>query len=245
MLSAALLFVFGQTPAAPAPDRSGEPALRQLLADMGKLRHVEISVDKTVRSSRSGLMQPDRNISIDYDSPTRFRIVETGSFGDSSMYVSDGKIFMADPLDDTQKTVLTKIGKTIFDSDKSLALKGQNSCTLFYFLAGPDAFDNLVATDSAVKISGNAIEFKSKDAGSVRVFFTGSSGHERVSRCEYDNLPFYTERAGRFGGFGRIPDNPLTVEEVSYNENARFDSTLFAAKPHDPKNVDDKTKIKG
>src|SRR2546421_3803032 len=248
LIIATAILSMSQTPAqtpATQPDRSGEPALRQLLTDMGKLRRVEIIVNKSARSNRSGIMQPDRIVTLDYDSPVRFRIMETGSFGDSNMYVSDGKVLMADPLDDTQKTVLTRVGKTIYDSDKALALKGGNTSLLFYFLAGPDSFNNLVSTDSTITVAANTISFKSKDAGSGKIFYGGQPGRERVTRCEYDNLPFYQERASRFGGFGRIPDAPLTVADVTYEANPHFEAALFAAKPHDPKNVDDKTKTKG
>lgn len=246
MLSVALLLCISQTPVpnaqAPKPDRTGEAALRQLLTDMGRISRSEITIEKSARSNRSGVMEPDRVITLDYDSPTKFRIVETGVFGDCSMYVSDGKTLLEDPLDDSQKSVLSKAGRSIYASNKALALKGDAVSLVFYFLAGPTAFDSLVASDSPVTVSANTISFKSKDAGSVKVGYSGTPGKERVTSIEYDNLPYYQERAQRFGGFGRVPENPLTVENVTYREHAALDASLFRTTPHDPKNVEDKRK---
>src|SRR5947209_1005892 len=124
MISACLsaLLVFAQTPtsaesAAPAPphkpNRSGEPALRQLMATMSSLKGAKITDFISRRMRDEDALQPETTNTIWFQTTSRFRILQSDVFGGGRLYVSDGKTLLVDTLDDTEDVVLAKAGRDI------------------------------------------------------------------------------------------------------------------------------------
>lgn len=80
------------------PDRSGEPALRELFQAMGSVRSVHIAISRS-RIEGGNTLPEDAVIWLDYAEPGVFRLLNNGSFGDGELWTSDGKRIMRDPLD--------------------------------------------------------------------------------------------------------------------------------------------------
>jgi len=240
-----MYFVPLQTPA--TVDRSGEPALRKVLADMGSLRGVRVELYKTGHVRKEQVMAPQQTTSIWYEGPTRFRILEMAPFGDGKLFVSDGQSLLMDTLDDTEDVTLENAGKNIYSGDPDLSLKGNSSAVFFYLLDGPSAFDKLVAPNSEI-VSGVSsepwVKFKSADVGAVTVFYAQKNGKSLVDRIEYDNAPKYEARV-RAGSRALRPDGSLVVEEISYvSPGGRFSPSLFSTTPAKNRTVKDQRKKK-
>jgi hypothetical protein len=240
------LVALSQTAAKPAPvkvDRSGEPALRQLLTDMGRIRGAQIEIIKSGRGTKDDTLSKDHTIDLWFDSPSRFRVEENTLFGGAVLYVSDGKALLTDQLDDTSTPVVTDAKGDIPLNSDSLAAKGEDSALTFYMFSGPMVIDKLVAKDSPVTSSKDFVSFKSADSGDVKLFFEGPKGSERVTRIEYDNMPYYTDLNKKYPEFYPVPDGPLTIEEISYlAEGRRFKDEWFTPSPGKNRPVEDRRK---
>lgn len=236
-----------QKPAGPPPDRSGEPVLRQLLDHAGKLRHCTIVINKSNKSRDEDPAYPGQTVTLWYDSPTRFRSIAAGTWGDQVLTVRNDNILLADYLDDSQPASRRNVGgNSIYDTSADLAFEGQSSAAIFYFLNGLAAFDSLVAADGSITISkdkaSETVRFKTKGHGTMYVTFDPADKNMAISRIAYDDLEVAMKFYEQNKEFVDKPDQPMNIEEMSYTFNAHFPKWAFDTTPAKGHMVDDKTK---
>src|SRR4051812_33057691 len=92
--------------APPAPDRSGEPALRKILAWAKGLDNVHLVILKKTRDAATNPMYPDTRVDLWLAGP-KFRLETSGYWGDGSVAVSDGTAALWDMNDESQPAIVS------------------------------------------------------------------------------------------------------------------------------------------
>jgi hypothetical protein len=131
-----------QEPAAGAakPDRSAEARLREVFREMGKLRSAAFRVDRISReeSSLPWMLEGSLQGVVEGES---FWVEATDTWGGGRRLVSDGTTLLVDFLDKGVGVALRDAKPAIYANDESLAMRGEASSPLFYFLAGEKGFE--------------------------------------------------------------------------------------------------------
>lgn len=241
LFAAVLAFPLQEAPKPPI-DRSGEPELRRVLKAMGAKRHVTATIERSAVENRGGVFEADRTTTLFYDGPLRFRVVVTSMWGDSLLYVSDGKTLYFDPLDDTSPAILQEAKETVSASHTDLAFKGRSFSILFNLLQGEAVFDSLVAADSPITTTGGSrtstVQFKSKDIGAVTLFYLADG---TVIRAEYDNKPAREAQHQQFPEWVPKPEDPVERELFTFSPGV-FAKGAFSAAPPKGRQVMDRRK---
>jgi hypothetical protein len=211
-----------QEPAAGAakPDRSAEARLREVFREMGKLRSAAFRVDRISReeSSLPWMLEGSLQGVVEGES---FWVEATDTWGGGRRLVSDGTTLLVDFLDKGVGVALRDAKPAIYANDESLAMRGEASSPLFYFLAGEKGFEELVAKEgeivAAPKAPGlEAIRLRTAKLGTLTVFFS-TEPKLLVRRMEFDNLEWRREQARMWAEWGAVePRDPLEVHSISY-----------------------------
>lgn len=232
-------------------DRSAEPRLKQVFEAMGKLKSLQVRVDRFSRDESKNPWNSEGSIELAYSQGAKFRVLVTGGWGDQLNYLSDGKTFLTDPLDIPSGVTLKDAKPTIYENDATLALRGGASSPLYYFLAGSKGFDELVSKDGEIVslLIQNGIEglkFKSTKIGTVKVFFNAKDKRMLVTRIEYDDLDNKKEQAKMWADWGaEEPIDPLDVHEIHYHSVDRgLSAKLFDTTPPQGLKVEDQREKK-
>lgn len=240
-------------PAAPPPDRSAEPMLKAMLAEMGKPGLVGAHVTVESRESGARPFYPARQCSILWYGGSAYQFDFTGYWGDAIRYVRLYETFMIDPLDFTQPVTLKDGDKEIWELDEQLAAAGGWSLVTTYLLGGEKALDKLapkeasiVAVDPAGPLKG--IEVKGSPFGTLTLLVDEKGKQNVVVEARYDN---WTSKEKFYKQFPEWVDPPqvgtLDVEHIKFGwsegRHVRA-SKMVSVDPPKGMKVDDQRKKK-
>ena len=221
----------------------GSAKLRTIFEKYSKMRGLEAVVARSYREKDGGPFFPDRQMTLWYDGPSRFRILGTSVWGDATLYIADGKDLYIDPLDDNRPATIREMGgKTLMTSSGELR-GGDGVAFVYYLLEGPSSLQRLLAPGSSVKeLAGGALQFQSRDMGTVTVY---PNSQKLVERVEYDNLPTAKALYRLVPMWVDRPQQPLQREDMDYvRVGERLPKGLFDTKPPKGRRVTDQRKKK-
>lgn len=215
----------------PAPDRSGEAALKSLLVSMGSLTGMTLQVSQFSRDSATSDFYSGNNSEIYWDGPTKFRVAASNMWGDGSLFVGNGTMVVSDPLDLSQAITVRDFNQTVTASVTELALKGGWQLVAIYLLDGEKSFDKLVLKESSVRAdsSTSAITVTRSPFGTLTIYWFESKGRKIVSKVEYDNWDSKVDLHNRFPEWVDMPSaGTLDVEMFRYlSLNKKLSPMLF------------------
>jgi hypothetical protein len=208
MLAAALIASFAQA----QPDRTGEPALMEVLAATGKLQNSRINIMMGSRAKEVDAFEMDYVLQLDLGKPGQFRAVGTGTWGESVLIVRNGPVLLEDPLTDGRLPILRDAPTDVLGAAQDLSLRGDFGSPFLLMLQGPAALNKLVASDSSITASDGTIRWKSKDYSNVRM--TVDPGTKLPTMIEFDNLDYLTQRFNAAPNFRTKPESPMTRHRI-------------------------------
>jgi hypothetical protein len=222
--------------AAPAIDRSAEPALRQVFAASGSLRNVHIQTELYNREPDSSRWDDDSSADFWIGDGMRFRYASTSNFwGGGSTFVCDGESLLSDDMSDDGAIRISQAKKTLHEVNDQEAL--------FYLLEGPAGFDAVVDKDKPVKFIGAAdapervVELTTKKFGVVQVHYSAGSG---LPTCiEVMRAPWYSDDDNPY------PDQPFSREDIKIVSRGPQNQSLFSVVPPKGKKFTDERTKKG
>lgn len=218
------------------PDRSGEATFRKVLADLGSLKGVGIRVARSIRDTKGGAFQADRQYMVWYQGPTQFRVVVGSYWGDGMTLVADSKVCSQDNGDESQPITLRNVTQSLVENCPDLETKAGYGALFFTLLKGDRAFDQIVAPDGQVKLVGNTLEVKTRDIGSLRITLIDG----RAVGLEYDNRPAL-EAAYRLNPLWNAPvDDPMVREEWTITTREKMPKGLFDTSVPSGRAIDDR-----
>lgn len=217
-----------------------EVELRQVFKNMGALRNAMIQVAHTSRESKSGTFLYERASSLMYASPNRFRLELNGYWGDTKLFICDGKTLHIDPSDDMQPIVLRPAPADLLASSGELTPKAFGGAMTWELLRGERGYDEVLDPNGEITKQGSTIAFKTKSNG--RAWMTVENGWP--SSIEFDNKA-QLQAAYRFNPFWNSPvDDPMTREDIRIHPSARFPKAAFSTAVPKGRLVDDQRKPK-
>lgn len=233
----------------PPPDRSGEPVLKQIIETMSGFGGLEISINVASRSSRSEPFQPEQNVMLSMAKGGRFRVTTSGSWGDGSRFICDGRTLLIDRLDESGSITLKKAPENLAAADEGLT--GQVD-PIVYLVSGVKSIEKFVAKDGFIKdvdMPGpeRALQYWSSAKGTVSLYYLESDRLKLVRRITFDNRPWQEQQAKQFPDWWEMPDDPLTVQSITYlSTKGKLPESLFdTSPPRGLKVVDDRPKKSG
>jgi hypothetical protein len=222
----ALAFVASQE-----PDLSGEPALRQMLAAFGSATDFRAAL---VRYELDGPTDPGYEETfavLDYRGSGVFRLHTTGSMGDGTVIVSDGKTWMTDSLSSFPVVLADapeKFDQSRFDPRRGMGL-------LSWLLHGEPAMAALVKPGGAIRAIDGGVEFDAP-FGKTRIWGTVAGKSPRLTKVEIEPGP----TPGRFGPLPFVRD-----EYVRWETGPAFAKDTFSTKPPEGVPIQDDRKKAG
>jgi hypothetical protein len=247
-VAAIAAFIFGFQAKAPTtpPDRSGEPALKEILSWAKALDGVHIIVLKQTRDTAETPFYPDDRVDF-WRSGRKFRVEISGYWGDSSYAVSDGKAFLSDSQSEYDPAVIAEAKESMLDSYASIKKTTEDLSPFFDLMAGPEALDKVVDKTAAIKKEANQgddelVSYETKKLGSVRLFYREKKGSVELDRLEYDDFALQMEEYKKDPENNDLPDpGALNRHEIIVVRETP-PSSLFDVKPPKGREVMDKRK---
>jgi len=218
----------------PAVDRSAEQALKEVFAATSKLQNAHLLITY-YRVGSSDYYLPDHTDDVWLGAGGKYRMELNTLSGDfSNVVVSDGMAIMTDPMNEDEDIQIPRAGKPIYEAIP------REPWT--YLVAGPDAFDRLVAKDQPVvfvNASGGqkAIELHNTEMGKIVITYRDSA----------TPLPTRIDmfRAFRRRDNGAEMPTPTTKEYVQILSQGHVDSSLFTVNVPKGKKIDDQRSKSG
>ncbi len=216
----------GTTTAPPAPsvDRSGEPLLREMLASMGQVRNVRLTIGRYFLGAPGDRVSESAVSRVWYREPGVFRLQWSEVMGDAQLWVTDGRSLLRDSMGTRSVSVR--------DPLKSFAEKGSGpsieeiGSVILWALDGEASLPLIAPEGKRVvrlaDVEGLTVVESASTVGTVRFFARRSGGALRVVRVE-------TQRGSgpapvSFGGGAFITrDEVLEWESVRRFEDWVFD----------------------
>lgn len=231
--------------AAPAVDRSGEPALKRLLESMAALGPTTMDVYVSSRNSEAEPFFSAVDFELCTDGKGRFRLTTSSMWGDGARFVSDGKTLMKDALDLSVGATLWTVGASVFDASDELAPKGDFGFVALYLIQGPGALERIAPKECPVRwveAPEPHLVLEKSPWGKLSIYVSEEKGRWRASRIEYDNWAA-KERVHELYPEWVDPPQPgtLDVQRIVYRR-AKFDRNTFRAEPAAGLAVDDRRK---
>lgn len=223
-----------EKPAAPAVDRSAEPALKSLFAASGALRGVQISIEIYPYEQDAQRYNDDSSLQLWMGDGGRFRIESSSNYwGGGSIWVSDGESLLTDDMSDDGSIRLTKLKKSLHEVN--------DQEPIMFLLEGQTGFDALVDKDKPVKFASGAgtsdqsIELHSKKLGKIVLYY--KNGSPIPTAIETYQVPWW------LGPDAAAPDHASSREEIRVVSHGPFASHIFSVAAPKGKNIiDERTK---
>lgn len=172
-------------------DRSGEAALREMLASIAAKTAYHGMIWKSHRESGAVDFYPDGIVEI-WREDGKFRVQFDDMWGTSNLVVCDGKRVLddggADPV------VLRNPGKTWIECSSSLDAKGPVSSPWFFLIEGPRLLERMGKGESITQNpTTKAVVWNTKEFGSLSISHVFSGRDRDVWELEFDNMPWQQE----------------------------------------------------
>jgi len=231
-----------------APDRSGEPVLRQLLKSNGALKTLHCVIREESQESEKVPFLYERSIDFYYGGGSTFRVETASHFDNGYRAICDGKFLISDPLGLPGRARITKrkAGPSLIQTP---SLKFQNGAAspLYGVLAGEYLLDKVIPKTTFIKEVTVAAPFKAvrfgiDNLGVVTFYYLPNDKNMLVRMIETDNSPAWRKQMDK-DGFAE-PGTRLKRQTVYYTSlNTPLDTkTLFDVTPPKGYEIDDQTK---
>ncbi len=196
MLTSLILAVAFQAAKEPpkAIDRSGEPALKQVIAYMKGLDNVHGAIVRSGRGDAVTPMYPDGKVEF-WRHGASFRFDISFYWGDGLLIVTDGKAVLTDTQSEGAPVTITDFDKTLAKSCATLAINGDNFMPILYLLEGNDFMEKMAPKEAAVTSNANTIHIDSKALGQTTIYYHGKGVFDAI---EYDNMPWQMEQHKKY-----------------------------------------------
>lgn len=234
---------------APAPDRSGETAFRQILKWAKGLDNVHIVIAKSYRESAKMPFYPDSRVDL-WLSGSRFRYETSGYWGDGQVVVSDGTSVLNDSMSEYEPAVMADAKGSALSTLKELKIEVDDVSPLFTLMAGPEQIDKIVEKTAFIRQEPDhgdekAVAFAHKKLGTVRLNYHLVRGMPLLDRIDFDNMPVLKEQAKANPEWADEPDPGTLNRHDILLDSSRPSGDLFQVKPAKGREVVDKRKKKG
>jgi hypothetical protein len=216
----------------PSYETTAKDALKDLFLTTAKLRGIQARVDLFSKPSSKNAMILDGEATLNYESPTKFRIDLNESWGSSVRIVRNGDTLMTDPLYQGIPITLAPAPKTLTESYPGLATQQDWTMVLLFLLEGEDGYKKLVGDKAEEEFiqapaGQQSIKFKSTALGTVTVTYKVDGDSKELQRAEFDNLPYHQGRHELYPQWVGPPQDPVSRQIVTL-VHRRFDEKLFS-----------------
>ncbi|MBI1755513.1 MAG: hypothetical protein HYR64_00210 [Fimbriimonas ginsengisoli] len=232
-----------QATAAPKPDRSGEPMLTRLFDDAGSLSTVHLRIFAESRSEANVPMNAGGSTELWFDRAKGYRLEVNSIWGGGPFYVSDGKQLLVDPMDDSEVVVIRPAKRAPYLSEPEFSVGKRRFSPVAYLLDGKPGMEALVSKETPIRErtwpgGEHSVEFTTKEAGTINLFWRDAGKRLLVTRAEWDNLPFWKRMHDQDPGDYEEPNQPLVRQTVEYVSVGRpLDGGLFRTLPPEGRKV--------
>lgn len=219
----------------PAPDRSGEPALRKILDWAKGLDNVHLVINTEARDTGHDAMYPGDRIDV-WLSGARFRVERANYWGYGSYVVSDGKTVLSDSESEDDPAILTNAKGGLLATYAELKMSTEDMSPFFELMNGPSQFEKLVEKTAEIKQEPDqgdekVVSLQHKKLGTERLYYHLVKGAPQLDRLEYDNLPAMKEMYKANPDFADQPDPGMLTRHSFYIADDRPAISLFDTRP--------------
>lgn len=234
-LAACLTFGVQAKPPVSAPDRSGEPVLRTILAWAQGLDNVHLVIGTESRDTGHEPMYPGERIDV-WLSGSKFRVERSNYWGDGSYVVSDGKTVLSDSESEDSPAILTNAKGNLLATYADLKVSTEDLSPFFELMSGPSQLDELVEKTATIKLEPDQgdekiVSFQHKKLGTERLYYHLVKGTPQLDRLEYDNLPEMKELFKANPDFADDPDPGMLTRHSFFIAADRPSLSLFDTRP--------------
>ncbi|HVT12994.1 MAG TPA: hypothetical protein VHE55_12085 [Fimbriimonadaceae bacterium] len=219
----------------PAQDRSGEPALRQIMTWAKALDNVHFVIETEARDTGHDPMYPGERVDV-WISGSKFRIEHSNYWGYDSYVVSDGSTVLSDSESESDPALLANAKEGLLATYADLKMSLDDISPFFALMEGPSKLDSLVEKTAAIKLEPGrgdekVLSFEHKKLGTERLYYHQSNGSVQLDMLEYDNLPATQEQYKSNSEWMDPPDPGMLTRNTFYFDNHKPSPSLFDTKP--------------
>lgn len=228
--------------AKPKVNRSGEAALRTMLAEIGGKRKYHGMILKAFREGGRQDFYPEGVVEIWRDGD-KFRVDFGDMWGTNSRVVSDGKRVLEDNGSDP--LILRDPSKTWVEASVSMSSQGQASSPWFYLVEGPALLDRLDKDREIVPgAAANSIIWDSSLFGKLTITKTRSDKEMEIWEVEFDNMAWQSEMYKQYPEWFDEPNATSRWRQKIILTSGGPPRGTFDTKPGKNREVSDYTKSK-
>ena len=220
-------------------DRSGEPALREMLAHIAAKRQFHGMVLKSHRDAGREDFYPEGVVEMWRDGE-KFRVEFGDMWGTSKIVVFDGKRVLDDGGYDP--VVLRKPGKIWTEASPVLDARGAASTPWFFLLEGPALLDR-VDKDKSITLApdSKSIVWDTTAFGRLIVRHLSEAKGLDVWELEFDNMPYQQEMNKLAPEWFDFPDPNAVSRHKIIIGSSRFRRGTFSTVVGKERQVSDQT----
>lgn len=235
-------------PSAPPPDRSGKPALLELIDGCRKLDRVHLVILKSARESDRQPFYPDTRIDLWLASP-RFRLESSNMWEAGTVLVSDGSSALSDSNSDSSSVVVTHAKGSLLGTAEALKFTLDDYGPFFALLKDPAKLDEWVDKAQPIVCRRNrdgtrTLSFSGTRMGSVTIECFSTRAGWMPRSIDYDNLPILVELHQNNPEWADEPAKGAMTRCEILIADGRPDRRLFEVRPAKGRIVDDQRRTK-
>ncbi|HRF60501.1 MAG TPA: hypothetical protein PLH94_11400 [Fimbriimonadaceae bacterium] len=175
----------------PAVDRSGEPALKALLAVYGTKRDFSVLLIRGTRDSGIAAYAMESTIELRYFQPGTFRVEANTIWSDGRVFVADGASLLLDPLYADAPLELRDLKPGVVPNDRSLGPGGDAFSPFYWLLDGEAGIERWAEPGAFIRIGRlgafrHVIQSSSRSLGTIWITVRDLESGPEVTSIAWD-----------------------------------------------------------